>query len=252
MLLLDVGNTRVKAGCADSSTAEPCGYAQHRGVVMGAVLEDLDLPNRGVDRIVACCVAGDEVREGLAEALQTRFCIEAEFITATREACGVTNSYPEPRRLGADRWAALIGAQARGLDAACIVDAGSALTIDGLAGGRHLGGLIIPGAEMMQNALFEKTGDLRSLSEAPLTGGRELFANDTREAITRGAMVALASAVRHARRELAAQIGQAPTVVVAGGDAERLLALLDDEVVHAPHLILEGLAALARAHDQLG
>ena len=36
-----------------------------------------------------------------------------------------------------------------------------------------------------------------------------------------------------------------------GGDADRVLALLDEDVVHVPNLILEGLARLAAAGDGL-
>jgi type III pantothenate kinase len=244
-LLLDVGNSRIKAGLLTGESMDALGRARHRDAAMSSVIEELGLPAGGVSRILACCVAGTELRDALAMSLRERYGVMTTFIGAKREACGVLNAYPEPGRLGADRWAALIGAHARGLSPACIVDAGSALTVDGLSGGEHLGGLIIPGVEMMQQALFEKTGDLRSLSQAPLPGGQELFANDTREAIVRGSLVAAASVVREARRELARRLGRGPVVVLSGGDAERLLALLDEEVIHAPHLILEGLAQLA-------
>ena len=37
----------------------------------------------------------------------------AEFVTSTaRSACGVRNAYPQPSKLGVDRWLAMIGAHA--------------------------------------------------------------------------------------------------------------------------------------------
>jgi type III pantothenate kinase len=252
MLLLDIGNTRIKAGCLRDGDVEFVGQAEYRGVPIATVIGALGLPESGIDHIVACCVGGTDVRDDLSMALRGRYGVMTSFVRATPEACGVTNAYPEPGRLGADRWAALIGAHARGYSPACIVDAGSALTVDGLVDGQHLGGLIIPGVDMMQQALFEKTGDLRSLSEAPLPGGQALFATDTREAIVRGSLVAAASIVRGARRELAQRLGRAPTIVLMGGDADRVLALLDEDVVHVPNLILEGLARLAAAGDGAG
>jgi type III pantothenate kinase len=251
-LLLDVGNTRIKAALDGADGLEPAGRADHRGRPVRSVLDELAVPPGRVGRIVACCVAGATFRDELATELRRRYRLEAEFVRATREACGVISAYPEPARLGADRWAAVIAAHARGLEAACVVDVGSALTVDGLASGPHLGGLIIPGIGMMQQALFEKTGDLRALSESPLPGGRGPFANDTREAIVRGSVMAAAGVVRFARREYAQRYGRAPVVVLTGGDARRLLPLLDDEVVHAPHLILEGLACLAASAERVG
>jgi type III pantothenate kinase len=251
-LLLDVGNTRIKAARGDGEAVEFIGRADHREVPVGRALDALALPGEGVGRIVACCVAGAALRGEIAAELRRRYGVETEFVRATGEACGVTSAYPEPGRLGADRWAGLIAAHARGYEAACIVDVGSALTIDGLARGQHLGGLIIPGISMMQQALFEKTGDLRALSESPLPGGEGPFANDTREAIVRGSVMAAAGVVRFARRQYTQRYGRAPVMVMSGGDADRLLPLIDDEVVHVPHLILEGLARLAREGERVG
>ena len=251
-LLLDVGNTRIKAALAGPDGFEPRGRADHRQIPIGQAFDALELSGEGIERIVACCVAGPALREALAVELRRRYGVETEFVRATREACGVTTAYPEPARLGADRWAALIAAHGRGLKAACVVDVGSALTVDGLANGRHLGGLIIPGIGMMQQALFEKTGDLRALSESPLPGGQGPFADDTREAIVRGSTMAAAGVVRIARREFAQRFGRGPVIVLTGGDARRLLPLLDEEIIHAPHLILEGLARLAAEYPRLG
>jgi type III pantothenate kinase len=245
ILLLDVGNSRIKAAGLDGGKIDIIGSVEHRGVGLGpAVVAAERLPNN-VDRIVVSCVAGPIVKGELQSALVDRFGVEPEFVTATEEACGVTNAYVKPHRLGADRWAALIGAKARGPRIACVIDAGTALTVDGLANGNHLGGLILPGLDLMRGALLEETGELKALSEDPLSGGMELFANDTHEAIVRGTMVAAVSVIQRCRKRLAHRAGQSPEMFLTGGDAQRLLALFDEPVIYAPHLTLEGLAMLA-------
>ena len=138
MLLLDVGNTNIKAATTDGGRLTPIGSVEHRTVGLGPALSAGQRIPGTVDRVVVCCVAGPSIRRELEAAIRDHFDLEAEFIVARREACGVTNAYPEAHRLGADRWAGLIGAHARGYEAACVVDAGSALTVDGLASGRHL------------------------------------------------------------------------------------------------------------------
>lgn len=248
-LLLDVGNSRVKAGLVDAGLMTPVGAVAFRESGIGPALESLeDLPAEA-RAVVACCVAGSRTRAELAAWAAERYDLEVRFVTAGARACGVTNGYQEPGRLGADRWAAVIGAHARGVPAACVVDAGSALTIDGLVGGQHLGGLIIPGLSMMRMALFRDTGDLASLSEAPLEGGRPFFATDTHEAIVRGSLLAAGSLIRQCRREMARRVGQSPVILVTGGDAEQLLPMLDEYTEHAPWLTLEGLARLALAPE---
>ena len=247
ILLLDVGNTRIKVAGLEAGTFTPLGAVGHRDVGAHKALSAVErLPGKA-ERILICCVAGAAVRRELESALRDRYEAEAEFITSTHECCGVTNAYPEPQRLGADRWAALIGTHARKIDIACIIDAGSALTIDGLADGRHMGGLILPGLDMMRKALHEETGDLKELSEDPLHGGTELFASDTHEAIVRGTLVAGISVINKCRRQLAQQTGRSPAMLITGGDAQRMLAHFDEPMIYAPHLTLEGLAQIAVA-----
>jgi type III pantothenate kinase len=247
ILLLDVGNTNIKAGMLADGVMTPLGSVRHRDVGLGpAISEAKRIPGKVTD-VIACSVAGPPVRRELEATIRDHLGVEPVFIMASREACGVTNSYPEASRLGADRWAGLIGAHARGYRAACIVDAGSALTIDGLVNGRHLGGLIAPGIGLMRTALFSETGNLRVLSEEPLEGGMSLFATDTRESIVRGTLLAAASLIQRSRAEMVRQVGKSPALLLSGGDAEVLLPLLDETVEYLPHLTLEGLARLASA-----
>jgi type III pantothenate kinase len=245
ILLLDVGNTNIKAGVWQNGVMTPLGSVQHRNLGLGPALERTDRIPGKVREVFVCSVAGPAIHRELEAAIRNDFGVTAEFVVATREACGVTNGYPEAGRLGADRWAGLIGAHARGYEVACIVDAGSALTVDGLVKGRHLGGLIAPGIGMMRGALFSETGNLRALCEQPLEGGMAMFATDTHESIVRGTTLAAASLIQRARDEMARQVGKSPTLIISGGDAERLLPLLDETVQHLPHLTLEGLARLA-------
>jgi type III pantothenate kinase len=246
MLLLDVGNTNIKAAVMDDDRMTPIGSVEHRSLGLGPALSAGQRISGTIDRVVVCCVAGPAVRRELEAAIRSHFDLEAEFVTAQRKAFGVTNAYPEAHRLGADRWAGLIGAHARGYEAACIVDAGSALTVDGLSSGRHIGGLIAPGIGLMQAALFSETGNLRQLSEEPLEGGMGLFATDTHESIVRGTILAAASLIQRSRKEMAGLIGKLPSLVISGGDAERLIPLLDEYVDYHPHLTLEGLAVIAK------
>lgn len=245
ILLLDVGNTNIKAATLDEGVMTPLGSVRHRDVGLGPAIAEADRIPGKVTEVVCCSVAGPPVRRELEAVIRDHLGVEPEFITATREACGVTNAYPESHRLGADRWAGLIGAHARGYKAACVVDAGSALTIDGLISGRHIGGLIAPGIGLMRSSLFSETGNLRVLSEEPLEGGTSMFANDTHESIVRGTLLAAASLIQRSREEMARRVGKSPALLLSGGDAEALLPLLDEYVEYLPHLTLEGLARLA-------
>ena len=79
------------------------------------------------------------------------------------EQCGVRSSYAEPAQLGADRWAALIGARRRYAGPCAVVNAGTTMTVDALsAEGIFLGGFIVPGLELMREALARNTAQLKA------------------------------------------------------------------------------------------
>lgn len=249
-LLLDLGNSRLKVALRmPGGEARLVGEARHReqgvAAALAVVLDGTSLEH--VPGALCANVAGADAGRLLAEYLRARGCGPLEFLRASPEACGVRCAYPEPSHLGADRWAGLLGA--RGLtDGAClVVDAGSALTIDAMGpGGEHFGGWILPGLDLMLEALEARTGDLKALRRAsaqvPIAG----FPADTGPAMDAGAMLAAAGAVRLAREKLEARCGGAARVLLAGGDAGVLLAMLDG-AEHVPDLVLRGLARAAGA-----
>src|SRR5690606_2659551 len=82
--------------------------------------------------------------------------VPIEAVSARPEGFGVINAYAAPERLGADRWLALIAARRIEPGAVCVVDCGTAITIDVMhADGVHLGGLIMPGLGFTRRMLVE-------------------------------------------------------------------------------------------------
>ena len=64
-----------------------------------------------------------------------------------------------------------------------------------------------------------------------------------------GTLFGLAGAIDRILDEQAALLGATPQVLITGGDAQPLRALLRHAVQHAPDLVLEGVARIARAGD---
>src|SRR5690606_10712601 len=129
--------------------------------------------------------------------------------------------------------------------ACLVVDAGSALTIDVLeAGGRHLGGWIMPGLAMMLEALEARTGELRALRQASTVTASAPFPTDTGPGMEQGVLLAAAGAVRLARETLRDSGGGPARMLLTGGDAPQLLAMLDRAEL-VPDLVLQGLARAA-------
>lgn len=191
----------------------------------------------GIERILACNVAGHEVATRV-ESLAATFGVPLEWFKSTAACCGVTNGYDHPAQLGADRWAALVGA--RGLHAgdALVVMAGTATTIDVLAAdGAFRGGLILPGLELMVKALSRNTA---GLPEA--RGVYRDIPTNTDDAIATGALQATLGAIER----MACRPGSADFLcLLSGGAAEALAPHLDLPLRRVDNLVLEGLARVA-------
>ena len=262
-LLVDVGNTRVKWRIVDLSTpARPAArtaieslptsaiddvatsWRALRGVPLGAALYS----NVASRRIDAALTAAIEATWGE---------IPVQRVRPAARRCGVVNGYRDPTQLGSDRWLALIAAHALRPDGSQLVCTfGTATTIDLLVrtgdGARFVGGMILPGFDVMRASLSTSTARL-----APGVRDRAAdtadFAVDTDGAIASGVLGAQVGAVESAIRAARARLGRrndADTLacLLAGGHASQVLprlAGLDVPVRIESELVLQGLAVLA-------
>jgi type III pantothenate kinase len=204
---------------------------------------------RDVDRVLASNVAGHTFATRLSGVIGMHCNQDVHFARAESEAFGLTNSYKRPRRIGVDRWVAMIGARVEFGGALCVVDAGTAVTIDAVdRDGHHLGGMIVPGFQLMADALHRSTKEIpptRRNATAAATG-MNAFATSTEAAVQNGALTAICGAVERSVRAMRSS-GFRPKVVLTGGDASRILKHLDANVLHRPNLVLQGLAFMVQS-----
>lgn len=234
ILCLDAGNTRIKWGIAATRRG---GEWLARGAVETAtplaLAAQLDA-QPAVRQAIACSVAGPVLETRLAALMDTRG-VALNWLRSSASAQGVVNGYRNPAQLGADRWAALIGARELHDGPAVVVMAGTATTIDLLdADGVFRGGLILPGFDLMRAALARNTAQL------PLASGALVdLPRSTEEAIVAGCLLAQAGAVER----FFARIAQDPRArcLVSGGAAALLAGALDLPVLRVDNLVLEGL-----------
>ncbi|HLT91775.1 MAG TPA: type III pantothenate kinase [Woeseiaceae bacterium] len=251
-LLFDIGNTRVKWAVLDRGRlgkVGSIGHEQLRESGFGALTAHLP---RDVDTVLASNTAGQTFATRLSGIIGIHCDREVHFARAERRGFGVTNGYRNPRRMGVDRWVAMVGAKAEFGGALCVVDAGTAVTIDALdRDGLHLGGLILPGLRLMREALHVNTSDLPPAKRigGGSTDGMELFATTTDAALDKGAMAAVCGAIERAVARMRAA-GHRPKLVLTGGDASRIVRQLEGEVLHRPNLVLQGLARMVQGDER--
>ena len=240
LLLIDLGNSRLKWGVGDGA-----GVPVH-GVIALEAIESLADSVRArctapLQAAVGCAVAGPAASLR-TDAQLARLGLRCHWIRSVPRQCGVRNGYTTPAGLGADRWAALVGARLRHpRRAVLILSAGTAVTIDCLAAdGRFLGGVILPGFGLMLRALEMGTAGLK-VPEGEL---RE-FPNNTSDALMTGGALAIAGAARQMHERLARLHEQPPVVLLTGGAAPKLEPALGLPHEAAEQLVFEGLLGIA-------
>jgi type III pantothenate kinase len=251
-LLIDAGNSRLKWALLSGAQLK---NVQARAWPRGDPAALLSRVLRGagaVDALYVCNVAGAGVTRVLLATARRLKLPAPQIIGSAARSGPLRNGYDEPWRLGADRWVALIGAQARYPGKAlCLVSIGTALTVDFLdAKARHRGGLIIPGPELMSASLEMHTAGIRRRARgaaAPL--GRELFTRNTRQALTQGARHACAALIEWAFAGAAAKLAGKPQLLLSGGAVEQVAPLLRIPFQRYAEPVLAGLAVIARRSE---
>ena len=246
-LLIECGNTRSKWGrLGKQGIAEPgvCAYAE---LSDAAALARAWQSAGAYGRVrIASVSTNPLVEEALALLRQAQ---DAPIIplSTRQDYRGLHIAYEQPETLGVDRWLAMLAASVGSQRAICVVDVGTAMTVDVVTAERlHLGGQIIPGLELMRNSLHHGTGLLPRIEGRE---GKALLGKDTASCIAVGTLSALAGTVNLIRQEMA-YLGEIHGIIT-GGNARDVLPLLQGQWDHRPHLVLEGMAVIDR-NDEMG
>ncbi|MCW8828133.1 MAG: type III pantothenate kinase [Gammaproteobacteria bacterium] len=244
-LLIDLGNSRMKwAEMRDDRLDGYGSCSYHERENWPAALDCVDRP----ERVYFASVAADELNSRLEAYLQARWGSCAVRLFSQQTCCGVHNGYEQPLRLGVDRWAAMLAAYRLCRGPLCVIDCGSAMTVDALDGsGRHLGGLILPGVQLQQRSLLQGTARIGD-AQGDLDTGR-MWGRNSAACVQHGSVHAMAALVEHSARDLARQLPGTVKVVMTGGDALLIMSLLEREVVYEEHLVLQGMSMMVRQQE---
>lgn len=157
------------------------------------------------------------------------------------------------RQLGPDRYAALLGACAKGPLPAVVIDAGTAVTVDYLdVRGVHRGGYILPGfrlgRESVRSLFSPELQELvrQAASEPGNFRYREgIPGRNTASALVSGWTLGLAAALDRLIRMSSNTLSGTPVVWMTGGDAHWLARFMDSPCQVEADLLMEGLWFIA-------
>lgn len=247
ILLLDIGNTRIKWAMVKDQTWLQEGYLPlHEIEKLPRMWQQLDHP----EKIFASNVASELISQQLENFAQTCFSRSIYWLTVNQTCCGVTH-FCEPEgeegktTLGTDRWAAMIAAHHLYPGHKIIVGVGTAMVVEALtAQGEFLGGLILPGIHALQAVL--KTSTARVVFDS---GQYQAFPKNTGDAVYTGIITGLSSTVNTMVNRLADHCSVSKSEIkgiISGGDANAVLSYLDLPFDYVNTLVLQGLLIIAQ------
>jgi type III pantothenate kinase len=243
-LFIDLGNSRIKW----MSEAQPHqDAAEYADAEIAALLDRIwkRLPPPG--RVWLASVAAPGVQEAVRTWVWHNWRIVPQSISVQPVACGVTCAYRDPAQLGVDRWMAILGAYRLNPGGVCVVDCGTATTLDVVNdAGVHLGGYILPGMEMMRESLLQGTAMLPGTA---VTGSME-WGNSTASCIDLGIRKSVVSLIEQSVERMQASGVCDPGVVVTGGGCALIEPHLQLAFEHREPLVLEGMMTFVQEQNR--
>jgi len=249
LIAADIGNSRIKLGWFDGSPG--------RSLPTPAATLDLTPGEWDAATLAAWFESIAEPslpwrmasvnRENRAALLTAAKLADQQFDVheLTAAGLGLPVELEHPQRVGIDRLLAAVAAN-RVREAghpAVIVDLGSAITVDLVtAAGAFAGGAILPGIGMASRALAQQTDLLPDIAMRELREPPAVLGKSTYDAIRSGLFWGALGAVRELVTRLTEGGDRPPCVLLTGGAAPSVAALLGPDVRYEPHLVLAGIA----------
>jgi len=236
-LVVDIGNSRLKWSFVDNGPWQ-AGRSVSLQDDLGALLDQIWRDTPTPETVLVSNVSGFRVANSVRHWTISNWGVEPGFFQSGAYYKTLTNEYKNPAQLGCDRWAAVIGARSLVAGDVCIVDCGTAVTVDALTGSdRFLGGIIFPGVKLIRDSLLSGTSDITEHSAEP----QKVPGRTTAEGVTLGSLFGVAGGVDRILHEMKGLLDE-PQLYITGGSARFLLPLLNHTLKYEPDLVLIGLA----------
>ena len=240
-LLIDFGNSRFKWATSENGSLQSSAAEVYDSKQTGVVIKNLlaRLPIQQSRQIHVVSVLGEEFDQEFVQHAADIADANIAYYVSQREAFGIRLAYDDPASYGADRYAALVAAYHSGKGAKIVVDCGTAVTVDAInEGGIHLGGLIVPGVELMCSMLAENT---TGISHSDSTNGVEYLNASTHDSVVSGSTLCLRHGLHSIIANIQQKLGQRASVYVTGGASAAIIDMENDQIIERPDLVLEGL-----------
>ena len=244
LLLIDIGNTRIKYALSDGQTINQGDAIVHNRDWNSVIDQIMGQVSESIDACLVASVMRAQDNQLIEQIVSSSFKISPNFLKTQQFQCGLENAYFTPDAMGVDRWLAMIAAWKKAQQAVLVIGCGSALTLDLVDNkGRHQGGYIIPGMQMMQHVLVDKTA-LIDANEGESLMPDWQWGRSTQQCVSAGSLLATVSVIDRAIINAEIEYPGGVSCFLYGGDAPRVQSYLRQPVNYEPDLVFLGMQSI--------
>lgn len=247
-LLIDAGNSRLKLLVKENATNSEILF---KTLDYNNLYDDfIDLLSKfSISSAVISNVSNHVYSQVLSDAIYRLWNIKAHIVVSQQNKFGISTLYANPCTLGSDRWLTLIAAKSEFKNHICVIDCGTAVTIDVLTKkGIHIGGFITPGLKLSLDALGQNTNNLPDITDNPAEKNNQLqfLATNTEDGIYAGTLCQLSSYVENIITQIKTEISENIKCIITGGDAIIVQNLVSHSLIYREKLVLNGLDIVSK------
>ena len=242
-LLVDVGNTRIKALSCQIQQSDACFnkdalWVTHESDFDRSVVKMFEQFSQPKDVLVSN-VAGDQARHAIEKFCMDKWEVKPKFAHVERSKHGIQNSYVNLDELGVDRWMAIQGARQLFEGAIIVIGCGTAITVDLLSGDDvFVGGAILPGLELTASSLSQTDG----IPQFDFQEYNHVLGASTADCVRVGVINACAGGIEKTVASIIEQFSGVPIKILAsGGAAKSILSATNLKFEYDANLVLRGL-----------
>ena len=216
-LLLDLGNTRIKASVYKNQKIQARKSFDYENLTI--FFEYIEQLTKNYYEAVISNVKEKKYLKMVLNFLEKKK-ITFRVIEPKISSCGLSNRYNNPKELGSDRWCAAIGAFSLKRNSnIMIVHLGTTIVIDIVdENGYFQGGSIAPGYKLLLNALKIGTNNLNDIHD----GQYEFPAKGTKNSVFTGIINSIYGQINIAYEILKKMHNSKVEVILTGGDAYKI------------------------------
>lgn len=245
LLTIDVGNSNIVIGIYNNNTLLNTFRLETNlnktedefASTIIACFEVFNLDYKKVDGVIISSVI--LAINPILEKMATKYFNSKVIFVGPNLKSGIAIKIDQPKTLGPDLLAGVVGAKIKfGLNC-LVIDLGTATTMSILnENSEFIGGVVLPGLKTSVNSLTSGASNLPYINlEIP----KQVICKDTITCMQSGLLYGYASMIDGLINKMQKEYVQKLTIILTGGLSEVIIELLENEVIHDENLVLDGL-----------